>query len=104
MAKYFEKKNIPICEYFKHVQKQIFKGTELIKKKYVVVFKIWAKKKSGNYHLTKGSIPKTICNGGPSHVSEMNLFDVHSSPAAFWTCGFSYHLSSKLIDLNRLLS
>ena len=34
--------NIP-----KNVQKQIFKGTEIIKKKYVVVFKIWAKKKSG---------------------------------------------------------
>ena len=29
------------------MQKHIFKGTEKIKKKYEVVFKIWAKKKSG---------------------------------------------------------
>ena len=29
------------------MQKHIFKGTEKIKKNYEVVFKIWAKKKSG---------------------------------------------------------
>ena len=37
--------NIP-----KNVQKQIFKGSETIKKNYVVVFKIWAKKKKWTDH------------------------------------------------------
>ena len=44
MAKYFEKKNIPIfsANISKNVQKHIFKGTETIQKNYKIVFKIWA--------------------------------------------------------------
>ena len=42
LTKFFEKKNIPIffANIPKNVQKQIFKGSETIKKNYEVVFKI----------------------------------------------------------------
>ena len=52
MAKYFEKKNIPIfsANIPKNVQKHIFEGNETIKKNYEVVFKIWAKKKKLSDH------------------------------------------------------
>ena len=56
--------NIP-----KNVQKHIFKGTEKIKKNYEVVFKIWAKKKSGPTIHPIPSHPIPSHSIHPSHPS-----------------------------------
>ena len=64
LGEIFEKKNIPIfsANIPKDVQKHIFWGTEIIKKNYVVVLKIWTNKKSG----------PTILSIHPPHPSIKN--------------------------------
>ena len=58
LAKFFEKENIPIFfrELLKNCGKTSWKGSETIRKNYLVVFKIWATKKKLTDHPSHPSI------------------------------------------------
>ena len=66
------------------MQKHIFKGTEKIKKNYEVVFKIWAKKKSGPTIHPIHPIPSHPIHPIPSSVNKIIGGGAWYPVAGYW--------------------